>query len=155
MPRQDIREALTAIDMNEINLRIDNLGSAILDKDLNELEANTGFPLPPDYREFLLKFNGGQPTPYEIEIDGLDESPTDVQVFFGIGRSEKTSNIAWNWAELSERLEDVGLPIASDSGGALFVLRRDNSVVYLLPFEENGSRYVVATSFSDFVGKLC
>ena len=136
------------------DIRIDSPGSAISESDISDLESNVGFALPSDYCQFLRKHNGGQPMPYSVEIVDFDQSPTDVQVFFGINRIENTSNISWNLAELSERLNGVGLPIACDSGGALFVLKSNESVVYLLPFEDDSTMYFVADSFSEFVNML-
>jgi len=136
------------------NFQIENPGLSISDKDITELEEMAGFPLPSDYREFLRKYNGGQPTPDLVEIDGFEESPTDIQVFFGINRSEKTSNISWNLLELGETLNSIGLPIACDSGGAIFAIKRDQSVLYILPFEDESTIYSVADTFSDFLKKL-
>ncbi len=135
-------------------IRIENRGAVVLEKDIEELEELVGFTLPSDYRKFLMEFNGGQPYPNSIKIIGLDTSPTDIQTLFGIRRSEKTSNIIWNLSVLSSSIEFIGIPIACDSGGAIFWLKSDYSVSYVLPFGDFPQTYVAADSFAGLLDAL-
>jgi SMI1-KNR4 cell-wall len=101
-------------------LNVENSGPSITEHDLARLEGSLGRQLSAPYRRFLLGHNGGAPDPVCVDVPGFGE--TDVQVFFGIGRSIETSRIEWNIDALKERLEGVLVPIACDSGGNLFCL---------------------------------
>ncbi|WP_437730192.1 SMI1/KNR4 family protein [Sorangium sp. So ce1335] len=101
---------------------IENHGSKILDADISNLEWRIGAVLPDEYRRFLLEFNGGNPVPDTVDVEGLPGVSADVQVLFGIGRSMESSNIDWNLTALAERLEAGMLPIATDSSGNVFCL---------------------------------
>lgn len=135
---------------------IENAGPRIQPADIAGIEAELGTALPASYRQFLLHKNGGTPTPDVINVPGADWSPTDVQVFFGIGRSEPSSDLAWNLALVVERCPGLhALPIACDSGGNLFCLRvgRDApaKVIYCDLNDPECATYEVAASFDEFV----
>jgi hypothetical protein len=66
---------------------IDSCGPRVEPTDIEALEAELDAKLPSAYREFLLTYNGGTPTPSTVDVPGAAGTPTDVQVFFGIGRS--------------------------------------------------------------------
>lgn len=141
-------------------MKIENNGPKLTSINIEELEANIGIMLPDDYRYFLLNYNGGTPAQEEnvIDIFGAPRSPTDVQVFFGINRSVTSSNIIWNVDFIRECYADENLlPIACDSGGGIFFLRRSDSkyeVVYRDMESLDCACYVVAPSFNEFLEKL-
>src|SRR5205809_3847462 len=95
-----------------------------------QFERHLGYSLPPDYREFLLKYNGGDPAVGEVR--GRDDRP---DVPYQHGDSIRT------FLKLSCREGDVSqyeelrapveipwslpknlLPIAEDAGGNCFIL---------------------------------
>jgi cell wall assembly regulator SMI1 len=128
-------------------------------QDIANLEANLRISLPESYRSFLLLHNGGIPTPDVVDVPGLPGSPTDVQVFFGIGRPVESSDLAWNAALAQERFDGGRvLPFACDSGGGLFCFKIDSNlateVVYLDFYAASKTSYAVANSFQDFVAKM-
>ena len=139
-------------------------GPKLSDVDISALEARLGVALPLSYRQFLLVFNGGVPTPDNVDVEGLEGGAADVQVFFGVGRAIEATCIEWNTATLTERLDSWLVPIASDSGGSVFCLsvRREDhgSVLYCdltSVFGDLGIRpplYFVARDFEAFVAKL-
>ncbi|MEX8505370.1 SMI1/KNR4 family protein [Leptothrix ochracea] len=138
---------------------IENAGPNIGASDIAPIEAELGVVLPDSYRQFLINSNGGAPTPDTIDVPGALGSPTDVQVFFGIGRSVESSDLGWNLALVRERCPSLqALPIACDSGGNLFCLKfeRDAAakVVYCDLDDPDCSTYEVAASFDEFVGKI-
>jgi hypothetical protein len=138
---------------------IDNVGPKIEASDIALIEAELGALLPGSYRQFLLGSNGGAPTPDTIDVPGADSSPTDLQVFFGIGRSVESSNLAWNLALLGERCPGIhALPIACDSGGNLFCLKFERDAVAKVIYCDLESTdcvtYDVAVSFAEFVSKI-
>lgn len=138
-------------------LEILDHGPAITPVDLKHLERELSVVLPQEYRSFLLRCNGGSPTPDVMAVPGLPGSPTDVQVFFGIGRSTETSEIIWNLELLKLRCPTLNaLPIACDSGGNLFLLNLagTDEVLYVDLEEESCRQYVVAGTFGEFLGRL-
>jgi hypothetical protein len=97
-------------------------GPSASESDIARFEELLGSALPEEYRSFLLHSNGGRPEPDTIDVPGLVESPTDVQVLFGLGRDDRTSRLDWNLSTLADRVQPGHLPIALDSGGNVFVL---------------------------------
>jgi hypothetical protein len=132
-------------------------GPVLDEEQLCELERVLGIRMPDDYREFLLRFNGGQPLADVVDVEGAAAMPTDVQVFFGIGRSILTSRLDWNREAFADRLDHTMLPIGRDSGGSLFCLILQGSnrgaVVY---WDSNGAGTLcpVAPTFAAFLERL-
>lgn len=138
---------------------IENTGPKITSQDVESIEAELGAALPDSYRRFLLQYNGGSPTPDTVDVPGAASSPTDVQVFFGIGRSVESSDLSWNLALVGERCVGLhALPIACDSGGNLFCLRCESGiatwVIYCDLDDPACTVYEVASSFDEFVSSL-
>lgn len=143
---------------------IEDQGPRLSTADVSSMEAKLGLTLPDSYRRFLLANNGGVPEPDTIDVQGFNESPTDVQEFFGVGLDIETSRIDWNIDTLKERLDPRLVPIACDSGGNVFCLslRPDDAgaVIYCdlgAVFGDYGKpppMYPVAADFDQFVGSL-
>lgn len=131
---------------------------ALTDEEIRAFEERLGWPLPEEYRRFLLENNGGRPTPDVIDINGLPGGSTDVQVFFGLDRSVKSSGLDWNLEMLRGRIDERLLPIACDSGGSVFCLSLHGidlgCIIYCDFVESKVSYYRVAPSFSAFLEKL-
>ena len=112
-------------------------------------------PLPDDYRDFLMKTNGGLPTPHVIDVGGDPTMTTDVQVFFRIGGSVKSSELQWNREVLADRLDEHLLPIACDSGGYLFCLVLSGTSRGAVVLWDTAQRsWPAAPSFTDFIRQL-
>ena len=145
-------------------MTLEDRGPKVPKTAIASLEASVGSPLPAEYREFLIASNGGVPTPDTVDIPGFPESPTDVQVLFGVGRPVETSCLEWNLRLLAERLDPELVPIACDSGGNVFCLSlrsSDNGAVWycdlqavFADFESRPQYYAVASSFESFLRKL-
>jgi hypothetical protein len=110
-------------------------------------------------QDFLLEFNGGTPTPDTVDVPDAPGTPTDVQVFFGIGRSVESSNLSWNLSQIAERCPGRRvLPIACDSGGNLFALKIERGVtaevVYCDLDSSECTFYPVAPSFGEFIRRI-
>lgn len=141
-------------------IAIYNQGPQIDGDHIAEVEAAIGAKLPASYKDFLLKNNGGRPVPDTIAIDRLPGSPTDIQVFFGVGLGIETSNLSWNMKFVGPRLPDCRLlPIACDSGGNIFCLdilgEFSGGVIYCdLTGAEPVKSYEVAPTFEAFLQKI-
>lgn len=153
-------------------------GPRISEDDLCDFEASLGKTLTSDYRNFLLRCNGGRPTPNIVGISDICVNitsslpaygipgPTDVQFFFGIARPIYTSSLEWNLSSLSQRRIQLPclLPIACDSGGNLFCLilegnERGNIVYCDLQsvfgrHDQVPALYFVATDFDTFLHSM-
>ena len=140
-------------------MKIENEGSIISIGDIRAIEAELDVELSPEYRDFLLRYNGGVPTPDTVDVFGAPGSPTDVQVFFGIRRFVETDNLSWNRSSILQRCPGSNvLPIACDSGGNLFCLKIERRVaaeVIYCDLDFSGCTfYPVAPSFGIFISSL-
>lgn len=140
-------------------MMIKDAGPKIGREGILSIETALDAQLASEYRDFLVQFNGGIPTPDTVDIPGVPGSPTDVQVFFGVGRKVESSDLLWNLSLIRDLCAGRHLlPIACDSGGNLFCLTVDqgvtSAVVYcdLEPFDYE--LYPVAASFDEFVKQL-
>lgn len=142
---------------------VDN-GPELSEADVLDLERLLGAALPGEYRRFLSRFNGGIPTPDIVDVPEYPDSPTDVQVFFGVRRPVETSCLGWNLTTFAGRLGEDILPIATDSGGNLFCLSlrtEDRGAVLYCDLEStfgdmdaDPKSYLVASSFGSFLRGL-
>lgn len=141
-----------------MSARIEEPGKSLTKDDLAELERTLGASLPNQYRAFLFGNNGGVPCPDGVDVEGAPGSPTDVQVFFGIGRPVESSDLRWNRQMFADRLPERMLPIACDSGGNLFCLSLSGedvgSVSYVDLDEPQPAYYRAAADFGAFLDKL-
>ena len=138
---------------------IENAGPEFSPQDIEAIESKLDARLPDDYRYFLSQYNGGTPTPDTVDVPDAPGSPTDVQVFFGIGRRVESSNLYWNLSLIDDRCPSHHvLPIACDSGGNLFCLKIERgiaaAVVYCDLDSSNSTLYAVAPSFGEFLLSL-
>lgn len=106
-------------------------GRPATEAEIATLERREDLTLPAQFRAFLLKNDGGRPSPNIVDIDGF--RATDVQVIFGIGRDVESSRLDWNLDTFRARLRVGLVPIGCDSGGNLFALSDQDAgaVVYL------------------------
>jgi hypothetical protein len=140
-------------------IKISNRGPQIDIGHVTEVEAAIGRELPPSYKTFLLQENGGLPTPDTVDIEPAPGSPTDVQVFFGIDRDVKSSDLSWNVDLLRKRCPNYRLlAVARDSGGNLFCLdlfrEFSGGVMYCDLSGPHIAVYEVAPDFESFLEKI-
>jgi len=144
-------------------IEIDEPAKPLTEKRLSNFERELGATLPIEYRQFLLKFNGGSPFPDTVEIKGMPESPTDVLEFFGVDAFDESSDLMWNKDTFSDRVPAQMLPIACDSGGGLFCLLlagEDSGKVFYVDLQFVGGMkqqvafYEVAENFHAFLEKI-
>lgn len=152
----------------------------INDDDIRNIENLKCCILPADYKEFLLKYNGGSPNfdTFEIKNDFPDgkSSFDDVRFFFGIDNnifSKKNYDIFKKIKQSKDRIPEQLLPIACDSfGNRICIGIKDKyyGKIYFWDHEnEAGSRNpfdniikpwwknitLIANSFTDLLNSLC
>lgn len=137
---------------------IRNSGPPIEPHHLSKLENEMGSVLPTSYRDFLLAYNGGRPTPDTIDIDSAPFKGTDVKEFLGINREVECENIRWMIGLLDGCKENQLLPIAIDSFGCVFVLALSSEeygrVYYFNRVDGVPEPYLVANDFRELIDKL-
>lgn len=138
---------------------IENPGPTIGTHDIALIEMQFDVELPDSYRKFLLDYNGGTPNPDTVDVPGAPDSPTDVQVFFGIGREVESSDLAWNVALVRERCPQLrAFPVACDSGGNLFCISGKGGDLRNIIYVDLGSAecctYEIAACFDDFIAEI-
>jgi cell wall assembly regulator SMI1 len=132
-------------------------GPMIDESEIVDLERQIGDSLPSDYRAFLMRFNGGLLEPDIVDVPGFAESPTDVQVLFGVRRDIESSDISWNWNVYKNRIPHDFLPIASDSGGNLYCVKLaepNKGEILYMDFTGAPRSYRVAAAFTKFLDSL-
>jgi len=144
--------------------RMDECGPPISVEDVENLEAHIGIRLPDDYRAFLLKHNGGRPTPDTYPIEGLANNPFGgVHFFFGIDDPVESCNLDWNFRIMNGRLPSNLFAIAGDAGMDLICLSLfgddAGSVVFWDGYHEPSEPsyanvYRIAESFPAFLESL-
>lgn len=97
----------------------------IVQDDINMLEVELALDFPSTYIDFLLKYNGGRPTPNSFDF--YDKSDAScVNLFFGITDIDYMS-LRDAIATFYGRIPSGFLPIACDPGGNLLVLDCTNN----------------------------
>lgn len=127
---------------------------------VSRLERELSVRFPGDYRDFLLKVNGGRPSPSYLQFEHAGETDVfHVHFFFGVADPEVSCDLKWN-AELTRETRDPAiLPIASDDYGCRFYLTvmgpRTGEVLFGGLPQDGIVRYSrVARSFSAFLEML-
>lgn len=135
-------------------------------QDISRTELELGFSLPPQYKEFLLKNNGGYPEPDAFPIQDNPSDDHGLVHYFLCIKPGDVYNLV-NYATLFlGRVPKNLLPIAVDPGGNLICLSvagADRGRVYFWEHEEESQEgetpgyenvYLVANSFDEFLDSL-
>ena len=114
-----------------------------------ELEKEYNILLPPQYRNFLCKYNGGE-TP-NTDFKG-GRTSTSVRAFYGFGEVDYSIDKM----DLRQWIGNRVFPIACDMFGNEFVISFDEvdyGNVYFANHEKGYRKTFVGTDFKDFVNK--
>lgn len=106
--------------------KLDDTGPPLTLDDIAVLERLLGFPLPADYAAFLIRFNGGSPTPSTVPIRDWPQggNEDDVRMLYRIGSEPRvdTYDLRWNIDCYAGRIPEGLLPIADNGGGDQFCM---------------------------------
>jgi len=94
--------------------RFDGYGAVFL-SELNNCERKLGYSLPEDYREFLLQFNGGKPSPSSLRLS--DGSVTTIRAFYAVAPPSQTMSLERQIGQYRNRIPPRFIPIGEDPGG--------------------------------------
>jgi hypothetical protein len=111
-------------------MNIKGIGPALNETGICSLEAELGFHIPPSYKSFLLKNNGGWlVTTVVIALEGHPNIETDIRNFFGTISDDESNTILWHYKLFKEDYPNNNyLPFASSSGNDIFLFHIANDV---------------------------
>ena len=129
-------------------------------EELAQFEVAHGLKLPGDYRDFILKVNGGMPFP---NLCLWPENGDFVAVVYGLNHTDEWMRLGCAISEF-DSLSLGYLPVAVSNGGNYFLLRLSHSEAGSIHFWDHELEDVnpitfnhlirVAPSFSDFINDL-
>jgi hypothetical protein len=147
-------------------IHIEQSQAPILEKDIEQTEGKLGVRLPDDYRTFLLKHNGGTPTPDFFPIHGYGAAAgSTLDWFYGIHK-QHTYDLIWNATISKGRMPRELLPIAEAAFGdevCLVVAGPLRGKIYFWVHDAEvgegepptwANTYYVANSFTELLGNL-
>lgn len=142
-------------------------GAPTLTEDaLRQFESKHHCTLPDDYRRFMLRNNGGFPSPDCVTFkEAGRRTATDVFCFQSIGDNRAWASMEWHLDSFAGRLPKDTLPIGHDSCGNLWLLSVGPETVGSVIFWDHGSFDtfdetdfanwpLVAASFQEFIDNL-
>ncbi|OMF94221.1 SMI1/KNR4 family protein [Paenibacillus sp. FSL R7-0337] len=139
-------------------MEIQGSSEVLTESRLRDFEGINGLQLPQQYREFLLKHNGGYPKPYYFTIS-REQGMGMVNVFYGIG--EMYDDLDKKIHNFDEILEAGFIPIADDSGGnqiCLGLTEAHFGHVYFWIHDEDpedmGNMFFLSKDFGEFLERL-
>ena len=100
--------------------KITGSGPKVSKQRVQKFERDTGLTLPADYRDFLLKHNGGSPEKSRFEITDLRED-AHLDCFYAIDGPDYM-NIEKKLATWKSEMPPGFLPIGCDPGGAIIIM---------------------------------
>jgi hypothetical protein len=117
-------------------------GRKLEPSDLINLENVIGYKLPSDYKNFLLKYNGGVPKQWCHDVQGTEGTgigkAVGMRCFYWIdgpenkdSRIKKIYSLEWTYSLYRGRIPDNFFPISEDDGG--------NQICLSLYGEDRGS----------------
>lgn len=145
-------------------------GSLTIDQ-IVDIEKLVGLNFPSQYKEHLLKYNGGQPTPnvFSFEENGkLTDSYVDWFLAIYDGEYDNLRNYIGIFKIEEKRLPVHLLPIAHDPGGNLICMscsKNDYGFIYFWDHENEvdyrisddadySNLYLIANGFNEFIEGL-
>ena len=133
-------------------------------EDISNFEKIIKGNLPNDYKDFLMKYNGGQPQPNSFRFFSDRNDGSSVDQFLSLGR-EKHSNLLNYYENYKDRIPSGFIPIAHDAGGNLIImeLKSNSNRIYFWDHEfevDDGETpnmdnvYYINQSFTKFINDL-
>jgi cell wall assembly regulator SMI1 len=140
----------------------------ISESDIQELERKINFEFPLEYKEHLLKFNGGrcEPNIFNFEEAGaITESSVDWFLALYEGEYDNLEGY-FNIFKIDEkRMPNSFFPIAHDPGGNLICMDANDNKIYFWDHErevdyslsgddDRSNLYILANNLKEFISSL-
>ena len=126
-----------------------------IEKHIIKFEKKYNFKFPKQYRDFLLKYNGGETIKTKFKIGDLN---SDVRGFYGLGNANE--HYHYNFFErintLNRYLKDNMIPISSNLLGDHIVMsiNCEKSGEIFFYYHDRPKKYIILTDdFKMFVAK--
>ena len=144
-----------------VTIEENNLFGNLVVQDLIEFETTNNLVFPNDYKDFLVKYNGGRPVPNRVE-----KVDTDVRWLYSFCDEPNWASFYYAIDTYQGRIPSWYIPIGYDSGGNLFIMslfEENRGVVALWLHErehpEDGNQYfdnvvLLADNFNEFIESL-
>lgn len=139
-------------------------GTKITEVDVKRLEKKLNVHLPIEYKDFLIRNNGGRVHPRYFLIGGpIDDNIGQVQLFYSIDHQIESCRPDWNYEVFLGRIPKNYFPIAAEDCGDIICLSLDpknyGSIHYWDHNGEGVSRnfenvYEAAPTFTEFLNGL-
>jgi hypothetical protein len=131
-------------------IKLEKIGPKITEAEIARFENEIGLALPEDYREFLLKINGGYPLKASYRFN---RSELRLFEIFSLTES-KIHGLLGRYAVVKCEIGDGLIPFGRDEAGELLCLRSSDERVYRTAGYSDGERnnevVPVAESFAAF-----
>jgi hypothetical protein len=159
-------DAYRSVRRRGMSVEIQESEEPVTDRQLRQLEKRLGLALPPPYRRFLLRHNGGRPKPGVFRFGPADEpySGSMVDRFLAVygGKHDNFEHYFRTYKLDDRRIPENLIPVAHDPGGNLICLSvsgKDVGAVYFWDHErEEGppreAVSLIAKSFDRFLAGL-
>lgn len=144
--------------------KVTNRGRPLSYEKLKQFEVETGATLPESYREFLIQYNGGQPSPDAFPIQDMPLNEYGIiQALLGIETGHEWNDLRSDYNDLRGRMPATFVPIAYTPSGDFLCLdiQADGTapVVFWDWYAQHhpptyANVYGVAPSFEDFLDSL-
>ncbi len=132
-------------------------------KTLRRLESDYNIKLPEEYKNFLLKFNGGYPEPNIFSMTMNDQNNDGMIHRFLRVNHDEVDGIYYYLELYKERIPEEFLPIAYDPGSNLILIgisKSNHGKIYFWDHEDEGELvsnnnvYFISNSINKFIGSL-
>ncbi|HBE9106893.1 TPA: SMI1/KNR4 family protein [Clostridioides difficile] len=118
-------------------------------REIKRLERKIGIELPEDYREFLLKFNGGMTKPHSF----LDIA--NIIGFFGVGENLNDFNLDSSIEIYKDKLPSVVIPIGKVNKDKLLCINLNEEFKGIYTHDiKTGKSEKHANTFSEFINSI-
>jgi len=144
---------------------MENSQATINENDINCFEKRFGIVLPEDYKRFLIKYNGGKPSPRRFKtID--NKTITSLLLILPLADIQ-SENLASNYISFNQgnKIPKNLLPIGQDpikNKICMSIGGEDVGYIYYWDMDEDfgnapsyDNMFLVAKSFTDFINSLC
>lgn len=102
-------------------MEMEDVGPRIERVELDSLERRLGVKFPEDYREFLMKYNGGYPVPDGFRFFGR-EVGSSVHHFLRVRGGDESESLEYAADVFAGRVPSGLFPVARDPGGNLICI---------------------------------
>ncbi|MDC3959508.1 SMI1/KNR4 family protein [Polyangium jinanense] len=151
-----------------MRMETENPHGATSPEEIAGFQARWSVVLPAEYREFLLKSNGGWPEPDTFVVPGWHGQASMLDAFFGIHHGRETERLDRAMEVYDARIPGDLIPIADDAGGNVVCIgwkgKRRGKIYFWdhedeldeqgLSRQDYRNVYLLANSLTEFLNNL-